>query len=181
MSNLFTPKGKGQSVVLEKMSALVVGLSALVLALAACAPVPVGGFVALAPPPVEAVKSEVVLEHEVTYGSASLAANPELMLARRYTAMPMAATLAANPELIVARRYAAAVQPGAEAATLASNPELSSARYYVSYAIDNEVASTSFLAANPELMIARRYAGSAVTGTDAAFLAANPELMIARR
>ena len=81
-------------------------LAALVLlALTACAPVPVGGFVALAPPPVEAVTSTIVSENEVTSGSAFLPANPELMLARRYTAAPLAAALAANLELMIARSY----------------------------------------------------------------------------
>jgi len=83
------------------------------------------------------------------------------MPARRYTAAPMAASLAANPELMVARRYAAAVQAGAEAATLAANPELSSARYHAHFNVDNEAALASLLAANPELMIARHYIDSA--------------------
>ena len=156
--NLFRPKSVEQAVIHRQIPALVVGLAALLLlALTACAPVPVGGLVAVPAHPGKAVASTTVSENALTNDWAFLAANPELILARRTTAAPMVASLAASPELIVARRYTAAMQAGAEVATLDANPELSTARYYAPYTIDDQAALASFLAANPELMAARRY------------------------
>ncbi|HSR29623.1 MAG TPA: hypothetical protein VLY63_03590, partial [Anaerolineae bacterium] len=86
---------------------------------------------------------------------------------------------AANPELMVVRRYAVSVVGDADTAYLAANPELIVARRYAAPAVG--LADTAYLAANPELIIARRYAGPAVGLADTAYLAANPELIIARR
>ena len=156
--SLNSPHGVGQTVIQPRIRALVTGLvGLLLLALTACAQVPVGGLVAVPVHPVEAVASTAASENAATADPAFLAANPELMLARRYTAAPLVASLAANPELMLAHRYPAAVQADAEAATLSANPELSTARYYAPYTTDDQAALASFLAANPELMAARRY------------------------
>jgi hypothetical protein len=178
--SLYSPNAVGQTVTLPQIPALVTGLvGLLLLALTACGPVPVSGLAAVPAHPVEAVSSTAISENAATADPAFLAANPELMLARRYPAAPLVASLAANPELTLARRYPAAGQADATAATLAANPELSSARYYAPYPIDNQAALASFLADNPELMVARRYSPGTQEG--AAFLADNPELMLARR
>jgi hypothetical protein len=201
--SLYSPNAVGQTVTLPQIPALVTGLvGLLLLALTACGPVPVSGLAAVPAHPVEAVSSTAISENAATADPAFLAANPELMLARRYPAAPLVASLAANPELTLARRYPAAGQADATAATLAANPELSSARYYAPYPIDNQAALASFLADNPELTLARRhttaplvasvalnpelsaahlYAAPLGATDDPAFLAANPELMTARR
>jgi len=90
-----------------------------------------------------------------------------------------AASLAANPELMVARRYVAVPARKAESAFLAANPELLVARRYIALATVRTEAA--FLAANPELMVARRYIAGAAQQIDLAFLAANPEIMIYQR
>jgi hypothetical protein len=68
------------------------------------------------------------------FGSATLAANPELMIARRYisTAALTAgdSLLAANPELMAARRYISTAALAASDARLAANPELISLTRY---------------------------------------------------
>ena len=89
------------------------------------------------------------------------------------------ASVATNPELMVARRYAAARAKQAETAFLATNPELMVARRY--YAPTSAKSEIPFLAANPELMAVRRYTPITVQPTDSAYLAANPELMVYRR
>jgi hypothetical protein len=67
----------------------------------------------------------------VSAGQASLAANPELALARRYAEIKIAADsahLAANPELSLARRFAEDMEIRNELEYLASNPEAALAR-----------------------------------------------------
>jgi glucose/arabinose dehydrogenase len=122
----FGPKGVGQAVTQQQISALLTGLATLLLlALAACVPGPASNPVAVAAPPDEAAASMTVSENQV-------AADPELMASRRYvgtTEIPVAAArLSENPELIVARRYAATMEIAAQAAFLAANPELMVAR-----------------------------------------------------
>jgi hypothetical protein len=90
-----------------------------------------------------------------------------------------AAFLAANPELMVARRYAAVPARKAELAFLAANPELLVVRRYIAPATGR--TESAYLAANPELMVARRYIAGAAQQSDPAFLAANPEIMLYRR
>lgn len=66
-SSLLSPKEAGRAVVHRQAPVLIESLVALlVLALTACAPVPIGGFVAVAPPPVEVVTSAIASENEVT-------------------------------------------------------------------------------------------------------------------
>jgi len=88
-----------------------------------------------------------------------------------------AASLAANPELALARRYAVPAKAG-ESAFFAANPELVIARRY---GVPETVgAESAFLAANPELMVARRHMSSASEQTDTALLEANPEIRVYR-
>jgi hypothetical protein len=107
-----------------------------------------------------------------------LAANPELIIARRYHAMAVKdiSYLAANPELIVARRYTAAVMAGAEAAFLAANPELLLVRNF--RGVPAQVYDYK-LAANPELLLVRNFRGVPAQVYDY-HLAANPELLLVR-
>jgi hypothetical protein len=164
--SLFIPKGKGQVVGLGKMSALVIGLSALVLATFVAAP----GDVAAADIAYLATDSKLVSTH----CSLELGGNYDTLTVCWSEAM------AVNPELTVTSRYVApAVEQGAEVAYLAANPELMVARRYVSSA--QQVPDSAFLATNPELMAVSRYVGSAEQVIDSAYLAANPELMAARR
>jgi hypothetical protein len=71
-------------------------------------------------------------------GSASVSANPELIIARRYYPTNLArstdvAFLAANPEVMISRRgYAASLVQAADAAFLAANPEVMTSRRYAS-------------------------------------------------
>jgi hypothetical protein len=92
------------------------------------------------------------------------------------------AFLAANPEVMFARRYYAAGMPtDVKAAFLAANPEVMLVRRYVSPS-SGVADHAAFLAANPEVMFARRYAAATSdVAAEAAFLAANPELLLARR
>jgi hypothetical protein len=91
-----------------------------------------------------------------------------------------AAFLAANPELMFARRYADTVAKKAEVTFLDANPELMFARRYVAA----EAAEKAATLANPTLYV-RHYvvvsAGEPAEKTEATLLAANPELMFARR
>jgi hypothetical protein len=107
-----------------------------------------------------------------------LAANPELIIARRYHAMAVKdiSYLAANPELIVARRYTAAVMAGAEVAFLAANPELLLVRNF--RGVPAQVYDWK-LAANPELILVRSFRGVPAQVYDF-YLAANPELILVR-
>jgi hypothetical protein len=88
-------------------------------------------------------------------------------------------SLAANPELMLVRRYAGSLATSSKASLLAVNPELAVARRYTGSVVKR--MDVSFLATNPELMLASRYAGPAVQGAGVSFLAANPELAIAGR
>jgi hypothetical protein len=66
------------------------------------------------------------------------------------------AFLAANPEVMFARRYyTVGAHAAAEAAFLAANPEVMFARHYSGPASD-VAAEAAFLAANPELLLVRR-------------------------
>lgn len=73
-------------------------------------------------------------EQSVTISSDLLAANPELMVARRYTAPETvgteSASLAENPELMVARRYIAVPANKDESGSPAANPEIIRYRGY---------------------------------------------------
>ncbi|MCB0166334.1 MAG: hypothetical protein KDI79_19040 [Anaerolineae bacterium] len=103
-----------------------------------------------------------VAESEGQSGSTDLAANPELMIVKRFEGVRENETAtgstfyAANPELLAAGRYTAPIT------------------------VDEAVSDSAFWAANPELMIARRFAQTEI-GTDSQFYANNPELMAARR
>jgi hypothetical protein len=81
-----------------------------------------------------------------------------------------AAFLAANPELMFARRYIAAET--AERAAALANPMLY-VRHYVVVSVSEpaEKMDATLLAANPELMFARRYAAAQATERTAAFSA----------
>jgi hypothetical protein len=108
--NPFAPKGEAQSAA-RRMIPFLVGLSAVLL-------VVLVAYVA-----VEA--SEPAMEKT---DEAFLAANPELIVARRYTTGILETTeatfFAANPELIIARRYGSSVEEGTEIGFLAANPEI---------------------------------------------------------
>ncbi len=106
--------------------------------------------------------------------AAFLAANPELMFARRYTAemakSPEVSFLAANPELMFARRYVAA--EAAEKTAALANPILYVRHYVVVSAGEPaEKTEATLLAANPELMFARRYVAVEAAKKAAAFSA----------
>ena len=88
------------------------------------------------------------------------------------------AYLTANPELALARRYTAAPKQISNQAFLAANPELILARRYASMKI---LAESAFLAANPELLLARRFAKDVERRNELEYLAANPEVALARR
>jgi hypothetical protein len=81
-----------------------------------------------------------------------------------------AAFLAANPELMFARRYVAA--EAAERAAALANPMLYVRRYVVVSAGEPaEKTEATLLAANPELMFARRYLAAEAAKGVAAFSA----------
>jgi hypothetical protein len=131
------PKKREQSTIRWRIPVVVIGLTALVLvALAAWTVTPAG--------------MPTTLPKD---GDSLFAANPELMVVRRYTlpAQTESSLLAANPELMVVRRYTSPAQ--AESSLLAANPELIIARRNTRPA----ASESSFLAANPEVIIARRY------------------------
>jgi hypothetical protein len=164
-SNQIVAKGKSR----RRNLALVAGLAALLLAV-------LGLYAGLSASP-------QVAEDQMASKAAFRAANPELMVARRYAAVPVRKAesnfLAANPELLVARRYIAPATVRTESAFMAANPELMVAGRYT--AIPAAKTESNFLAANPELLVARRYIAPATVRTESAFLAANPELLVARR
>ena len=168
IANLLIAKGKGQAVGFGRVTALVIGLSALVLATFVAAP----GYVAAADIAHLATDSQLMSTH---------CPNAEFESEENYA--PASACwseyMAVNPELMAARLYIGSSEQERESGFVASNPELMAARRYVGSAEQGREAT--FLAANPELMTARRYVGSAEQVTDAIFLAANPELIIARR
>jgi hypothetical protein len=74
-----------------------------------------------------------------------------------------AVSFAENPELMMARRYTAAVQ--SESSLLAANPELNVSRSYVAQSAVE--LDSGFLAANPELKVARAYASFSNAGSAA--------------
>lgn len=117
--NLFDPWGKVRSALQSKTASFLFGVAALLL-------IAVVAYVGLS----GTVPSQ---ENQATGNAAFLAANPELMIARRYTAPSTA---------------------GASAAILAANPELSIARRFQGVAGQN---SDAHLAANPELIIVHRF------------------------
>lgn len=113
---------------------------------------------------------------------APLTSNPEVMLARRYSAaQDRTAALdmqAANPELRLARRSAVVMKTQLEASKLLANPELALA--HRSAIVSKPLPDQGSLAANPELALAHRYA-AVKKPAEASLLAANPELILARR
>ena len=84
---------------------------------------------------------------------------------------------AANPELMVAARYSAESDAPSESAQLEANPELSIARRYS----ENISSANASFANNPELSVANRYAASQGQINESIFLSQNPELSVARR
>jgi hypothetical protein len=117
-----------------------------------------------------------------TTGPAFLAANPEIVLSRGYSApagvSSVAAFLADNPEMMLARRYAAP-EAGGASGFLAANPEIVLSRGYSAPAAMSSAAT--FSADNPEVVLARHYARGQAEQADASLLAANPELAVYRR
>jgi len=65
-----------------------------------------------------------------------------------------AEVLAANPELMIARRYVGPVETIGDGAFLAANPELMLAHRYIGSA--TPATDAAFLAVNPELVLTRR-------------------------
>jgi hypothetical protein len=111
------------------------------------------------------------------------AANPELMVAQRYTtAREQMATPSASYEDIEAVRaqnYTAFIDWRAGSAYLAANPELMVTRRYTTPEL---LTLESFLEASPEVrFIQNRLAEVREAPLDSTFLAANPELMAAHR
>jgi hypothetical protein len=111
-----------------------------------------------------------------------LAANPELIVARRYAAatakLAEVTFLATNPELMLTRRYAAAPKSRAKVSFLVDNPELRAARRYGAEMA--KTAGAAFQAANPEIQVCRRHATEMTNLADAEFLTWNPEIRILR-
>lgn len=122
-----------------------------------------------------------VTEVDQTIGQISAGLDPEVIMARRYAAaqnqVSGQASLMTNPELALARR-GAAMKP-AEAALLAANPELLIARRSV--ASQNLAAVPANVSTNPEVILARRFAKEMERNSGWDYLAANPELSLARR
>jgi hypothetical protein len=89
--------------------------------------------------------------------TASLSANPELMVWTRYVKQAASqsedAKLASNPELMAAARFSEEAAQHAEAASLATNPELKALRWH--RALSGDEADS--LSLNPELATYRRY------------------------
>jgi hypothetical protein len=118
----------------------------------------------------------------VAFGQASIAKPEAGQLAPAGVVAPLteattgSASAAANPELMVAGRYPASVEEKPESTFLAANPELSVARRYT---VNEEVSQPE--AYDIEMLRIQRYAEVAEKRAEAAFLAANPELMVARR
>jgi hypothetical protein len=112
MSNLLTPKGKAQAVSSWRMSALVMGLAALAL-VTFVAPGGVAADITFLPSDARLAGTHCVEGVSGNYDPLSDC---------------WAETMAANPELMVARRYISSAVPGTEAAFLAANPELMIAR-----------------------------------------------------
>ena len=106
----------------------------------------------------EAVATRSVVSEVESASRPFYAANPEVMVADRYSAESDApselAQLAANPELSIARRYSEAISSAN--ASFANNPELSVANRYA--ASQGQINESIFLSQNPELSVARRYA-----------------------
>jgi hypothetical protein len=177
---------KEQSTAHWRIPILAIGLTALVLvALAVLTVTPAGKPAMLLKDgdPRFVTNPELLVVQRYTQAAAKAAqtafraANPELVLARRY-AGPLhseSSLFAANPELMIARRYTGPLH--SESSLFAANPELMAARRYTG-PLHSE---SSLFAANPELMAARRYTARVVWNSESSFLAANPELMISRR
>lgn len=115
-------------------------------------------------------------------GERFLAANPELMLARRYaegtvtSAASPSSFLARNPELSAFWRYQDWLITGP--AFLARNPELSTVQRGIA---EDHAPARAFLAENPELSTVWRFSAVASSSLDDSFLAQNPEFSAARR
>jgi hypothetical protein len=122
----------------QKMPALVIGLSTLLVALTVVATMSSTVPVAKAMSPITRDEyaflidnPEMILVSHYPAGSetAFLVSNPEMILVRHYPAGSETAFLAANPEMILVSHYPA----GSESALLVANPELIAAHAYYGF------------------------------------------------
>jgi hypothetical protein len=121
----------------QKMSALTIGLSTLVVALIAVVIISSTAPVAEAMSPIP--RDEYVF----------LIDTPEMILVPHYPAGSETAFLVSNPEMILVPHYPA----GSETAFLAANPEMILVPHYPAG------SETALLVANPELIVAHMYYG----------------------
>ena len=109
---------------------------------------------------VQEVVATKSVDSEMESASQLYAANPELMVADRYSperiGFSESPLLAASPELSIARRYSEAMNDVNSSFT--TNPELSVANRYD--ASTNQISESTFLSMNPELSVVWRYAAT---------------------
>jgi hypothetical protein len=184
---LASPKPKKRSIKMKQQRTLIISVVGLVLVtLTACVQVSPPGATGAVP------ESVTVAENEVQSGSTYLAANPELMAARRHNgvvkneAVNGSTFYAANPELMVAGQYTATGEDEgvSSSAFFAENPELMVAGRHVIVVDDKTLTSSGRYAANPELMVAERYTAPIIEPKETSgskFFAANPEMMAVHR
>jgi hypothetical protein len=128
----------------------------------------------------------------VTYNSATLAANPELLKIGCHEVTDEAEPNVQRSNEAYSDRHSDQTEfyTGAigtiDSSYLAANPELSAVRRYNQAPVieHNETSGSTFFAANPELMVVGRYTVPVIKHnemSDSEFYAANPELMAVHR
>ncbi len=92
-------------------------------------------------------------------GPTLIRVNPESTVERDSETMTASEFYAANPELMMVRRFVAVIEakPDSDSTLYAANPELMAAGRYAAAVPDEPLSASEFYAANPELCVAHRY------------------------